>query len=206
MAGALICAVSDDDPAAARRAAAASVGFYATVRTYEELFSGQGFGSRLAGIRSAFAEGDGDRLAEAVGEDMTDAFAAAGTTAAVRERARAYEGVADRLWANPPHHLQDAQAPPLAGGDPVGPWHPRLTFPSTARGAISARRPSRRRRRAGAGPRAGRASWCSATRRAPCTSTCGSRRTARWPPGRSPRARPCARASSAWRCAPRTTR
>jgi hypothetical protein len=45
-----------------------------------------------------------------VGDDMTDAFAAAGTTAAVRERARAYEGIADRLWANPPHHLQDAKA------------------------------------------------------------------------------------------------
>jgi probable F420-dependent oxidoreductase len=110
VAGALICAVSDDDPAAARRAAAASVGFYATVRTYEELFTGHGFGSRLAGIRRAFAQGDGDRLAEAVGEDMTDAFATAGTTAAVRERARAYEGIADRLWANPPHHLQDAKA------------------------------------------------------------------------------------------------
>ena len=37
---------------------------------------------------------------------MTDAFAAAGTVAQVRERARAYEGLADRLWAAPPHHMQ----------------------------------------------------------------------------------------------------
>jgi probable F420-dependent oxidoreductase len=105
VAGALICAVSDDDPVAARRAAATSVGFYATVRTYEELFAGHGYGSRLPGIRRAFARGDADRLADAVGEDMTDAFAAAGTAAAVRERAREYEGLADRLWATPPHHL-----------------------------------------------------------------------------------------------------
>ncbi len=106
VAGALICAASDDDPGAARRAAAATVGFYATVRTYEELFSGHGFGGRLAAIRRAFAAGDGEALADAVGDDMTDAFAAAGTVAQVRERARAYEGLADRLWAAPPHHLQ----------------------------------------------------------------------------------------------------
>ena len=106
VAGALICAASDDDPAAARRAAAGTVGFYATVRTYEELFSEHGFGGRLRAIRRAFLEGDGDRLAEAVGEDMTDAFAAAGTVAQVQERARAYEGLADRLWAAPPHHMQ----------------------------------------------------------------------------------------------------
>ncbi len=106
VAGALICAASDDDPGAARRAAAATVGFYASVRTYQELFSEHGFGGRLGAIRRAFLAGEDDGLAEAVGEDMTDAFAAAGTVAQVRERARAYEGVADRLWAAPPHHMQ----------------------------------------------------------------------------------------------------
>jgi probable F420-dependent oxidoreductase len=104
--GALICAASDDDPAGARRAAAGTVGFYATVRTYEELFSDHGFGGRLGAIRRAFLAGDGDGLAEAVGEDMTSTFAAAGTLSQVRERARAYEGLADRLWAFPPHHGQ----------------------------------------------------------------------------------------------------
>jgi probable F420-dependent oxidoreductase len=106
VAGALICAASDDDPGAARRAAAATVGFYASVRTYRELFSEHGFDGRLGAIRRAFLAGEDDGLAEAVGEDMTDAFAAAGTVAQVRERARAYEGVADRLWAAPPHHMQ----------------------------------------------------------------------------------------------------
>lgn len=106
VAGALICAVSDDDPAGARRAAAGTVGFYATVRTYEELFAEAGFGDRIGAIRRAFLAGDGEALADAVGDDMTHAFAAAGTAAQVRERARAYEGLADRLWACPPHHMQ----------------------------------------------------------------------------------------------------
>ena len=108
LAGALICAVDDADPESARGAAARTVGFYAMVRTYEEMFAEHGFAARLPGIRAAFLAGDGDRLAEAVGPEMTATFAAAGTADEVRGRARAYEGLADRLWATPPHHLRDA--------------------------------------------------------------------------------------------------
>jgi len=108
LAGGLIVAADDADPAGARRAAACTVGFYATVKTYEPLFAGEGFAGRLPGIRTAFVVRDADRLAEAVGEDMTDAFAAAGTLADVRRRAGAWEGLADRLWVTPPHHLQEA--------------------------------------------------------------------------------------------------
>ena len=108
IAAALICAVSADDPAGARRAAACTVGFYATVRTYEELFSGHGFADRLGPIRKAFLAGGVDRLAEAVGEDMTAVFAAAGTPDEVRKRATVYDDRADRLWVTPPHHLQSA--------------------------------------------------------------------------------------------------
>jgi probable F420-dependent oxidoreductase len=110
VAGALICAVSAGDPDGARRAAAQTVGFYATVRTYAGMFSAHGFADRLPGIREAFAAGDPDRLAEAVGPEMADAFSASGTPAAVRERAREWEGLADRLWATPPHHGQSATA------------------------------------------------------------------------------------------------
>ena len=110
VAGALICAVSDDDPEGAVRAAAGTVGFYATVRTYQGMFSEHGFGDRLPAIRDAFLAGDGDRLVDAVGPEMTHAFTAAGGVEEVRARARGYEGLADRLWATPPHHLQDAAA------------------------------------------------------------------------------------------------
>jgi probable F420-dependent oxidoreductase len=108
--GAVICAVSADDPDGARRAAAATVGFYATVRTYAGMFSEHGFAGRLPAIRDAFMAGDTDRLVEAVGPDMADAFSASGTPAEVRAKARAWEGVADRLWASPPHHAQPPEA------------------------------------------------------------------------------------------------
>lgn len=110
IAGALICAPDADDPAGARRAAALTVGFYATVRSYETLFAGHGFGDRLKPIARAFLAGEADRLAEAVGEDMTDAFAAAGRPEAVVARARAWEGLVDRLWLCPPHHMQSPDA------------------------------------------------------------------------------------------------
>ncbi len=105
VAGALICAVREDRDEAVR-AAAATVGFYATVRTYEGMFSEHGFAARLPAIREAFTAGDGARLVEAVGPDMTAAFAAAGTADDVLASARRYEGLADRLWATPPHHGQ----------------------------------------------------------------------------------------------------
>ncbi len=107
LAGGLIVACDDADPSGARRAAACTVGFYATVRTYEPIFAAAGFDARLPAIREAFMTREADRLAEAVGEEMTDAFAAAGSAQEVRRRARDWEGVAQRLWATPPHHLQE---------------------------------------------------------------------------------------------------
>ncbi|HSI30341.1 MAG TPA: hypothetical protein VK951_03325, partial [Miltoncostaeaceae bacterium] len=101
---------SADDPEGARRAAAATVGFYATVRTYAGMFSEHGFADRLTPIREAFMAGDPDRLVDAVGPDMAEAFSASGTPAQVREKARAWEGLADRLWVSPPHHGQSPAA------------------------------------------------------------------------------------------------
>jgi alkanesulfonate monooxygenase SsuD/methylene tetrahydromethanopterin reductase-like flavin-dependent oxidoreductase (luciferase family) len=101
-----VVAASSDDPTGARRAAACTVGFYATVKTYEALFQSHGFDGRLPSIRRAFMEGGDERLAEAVGEDMTDRFAAAGTPEHVHARAETFVGIVDRLWLTPPHHLQ----------------------------------------------------------------------------------------------------
>ncbi len=110
VAGALICAIDDDDPDRARQAAAATVGFYATVKTYEPLFEEHGYAGRLPGIRRAFMSGEPGALADAVGPEMTATFAAAGTSAEVCSRVAAYEGRVDRLWVTTPHHLQDAPA------------------------------------------------------------------------------------------------
>ena len=109
IAGGIVAAASSDDPQGARRAAACTVGFYATVKTYEPLFQSHGFDGRLVDIRRAFMEGGADRLADAVGEEMTDCFAAAGTPDQVRTRALDYAGIVDRLWVTPPHHLQSAE-------------------------------------------------------------------------------------------------
>jgi probable F420-dependent oxidoreductase len=108
---AMICAVDDDDPARARQAAACTVGFYASVRTYAELFTEAGFGDRLAGVRRAFLDGDADSLAAAVGPDMTARFAAAGAVSEVRDAVADHVAACDRcdrLWATPPHHLQSS--------------------------------------------------------------------------------------------------
>jgi probable F420-dependent oxidoreductase len=109
VAAGLIVATSDDDPAAARIAAACTVGFYATVKTYEPLFQLHGFDGRLTAIRRAFMTEGAERLAEAVGDEMTDCFAAAGTADQARARAMEYVGAADRLWVTPPHHLQSPE-------------------------------------------------------------------------------------------------
>lgn len=109
IAAAMICAADDRDPGRARRAAACTVGFYATVRTYADLFTEAGFGQRLDGIRRAFVGGDAEDLARAVGPDMTEQFAAAGTWREVRERVAEHVSACercDRVWATPPHHLQ----------------------------------------------------------------------------------------------------
>ena len=110
VAGALICAVDDDDPDRAREAAAATVGFYATVKTYKGLFAEHGHDGRLPAIQRAFISGVPGALADAVGPEMTDTFAAAGTGEEVRARVAAYEARVDRLWVTPPHHDQDAAA------------------------------------------------------------------------------------------------
>jgi probable F420-dependent oxidoreductase len=109
VAGGLVAAASVDDPQGARRAAACTVGFYATVKTYEPLFQSHGFDARLGDIRRAFMEGGEDRLADAVGEEMTHQFAAAGTPEQVRARAMDYHGAVDRLWVTPPHHMQSPE-------------------------------------------------------------------------------------------------
>lgn len=103
---AVIAAADDEDPRRARRAAALTVGFYATVRTYEPLFDGHGFGGRLGAIRRAFAAGDAVALADAVGEDMAGVFSVAGTSEDVLRGLAARAPGADRLWLAPPHHLQ----------------------------------------------------------------------------------------------------
>jgi probable F420-dependent oxidoreductase len=101
---ALCCAI-DPDVTAARRAAAATIAFYATVTTYEPLFTG--FAEPVARIQAAARNGEQDAMIDAVTEEMIDVFAAAGPVDDVRRKAAHYQDFADTVILNPPDQLVD---------------------------------------------------------------------------------------------------
>jgi probable F420-dependent oxidoreductase len=85
-----------DDPMEAKRTAAVQLAFYATTRTYAPVLAMHGFEDRVAPMREAHAKGDFGQMAE-IALPMVDTLAVAGTPDEVRERVKAYEGVADRV-------------------------------------------------------------------------------------------------------------
>jgi len=91
----LITQISED-PAEAKRLAAVQLAFYATTRTYAPVLELHGFEDRVAPMREAHARGDFGAMAE-LAAPMVDTLAVAGTPNEVRERVRAYEGIADRI-------------------------------------------------------------------------------------------------------------
>ncbi|WP_067823006.1 LLM class flavin-dependent oxidoreductase [Actinomadura kijaniata] len=99
-----VCSI-DDDPAEARRRAAGPVGFYASVRTYAGFFAFHGLAGAQRRVAGAFRAGAGaDHLADAVPDAMVDAFTLTGDPGRVRDRLRAYAGLADTVKLTPPTH------------------------------------------------------------------------------------------------------
>lgn len=99
------CCSIDGDPRAARRRAAGGVGFYASVRAYSGLFDFHGLAGEQARVVEAFRSGSGaGDLAGAVPDHMVGALTLSGTARQVRERLRAYEGLADTVKLTPPTH------------------------------------------------------------------------------------------------------
>lgn len=99
------CCSIDADPAVARRRAAGLVGFYASVRTYADLFGFHGLAAEQAQVVERFRAGAAaDDLATAVPDCMTDSLTLTGTAAEVRARVREYEGLADTVKLTPPTH------------------------------------------------------------------------------------------------------
>lgn len=104
------CCVPHDDAAQARRWAAGLVAFYATVSTYADFFAFHGFGDQAAAVRERFrGSGDAATMADAVPDEMVDAFTFAGTPDDVRRRLAEYDDVADVLKLTPPTHDVDAE-------------------------------------------------------------------------------------------------
>lgn len=100
-----VCCAVGKDGAAARRAAAATIAFYATVKTYEPLFSA--FPGEYRRIQEADARGETAAMVHAVSDEMIDAFAVAGTPDEARRGLAAYGELADSLCLQPPDQLVD---------------------------------------------------------------------------------------------------
>jgi alkanesulfonate monooxygenase SsuD/methylene tetrahydromethanopterin reductase-like flavin-dependent oxidoreductase (luciferase family) len=99
------CCSIDADPALARRRAAGLVGFYASVRTYQDFFDFHGLADGQQQVRDAFRSGLGaDHLADAVPDDMVDALTLSGTADEVQGGLGAYEGLVDTVKLSPPTH------------------------------------------------------------------------------------------------------
>ena len=100
----ITCAI-DDDRATARRHAAGPLAFYATVRTYEPVFAGDGFGAEAAAIRAAFKAGDKAKTLDLVTDDMIDTYCAAGTPDEVLRQVARYDGLLDVKGVGAPRHF-----------------------------------------------------------------------------------------------------
>jgi probable F420-dependent oxidoreductase len=99
-----LCAISPD-ASAAKRWAAGTVGFYASVRTYQDFFAFHGLGEDQAKVVELFRSGVGaDYLADAVSDEMVDALTLAGTGADVKTRLSGFEGLANTIKLTPPTH------------------------------------------------------------------------------------------------------
>ena len=96
--------VVDKDEKRAKRIAAGTVAFYASVKTYDEFFSGHGFGNEAKKIRELFKNGDVEGMIKHVPDEMVDVFAIAGNKEFVSESINRYKGIVDEIKLTPPTH------------------------------------------------------------------------------------------------------
>lgn len=100
-----VCCSIDADPTVARRRPAGMVGFYASVRTYADLFGFHDLADDQAAVIEAFRSGrSAGALADAVSDRMVSALTISGTRDEAVEQVAAYAGVADTIKLTPPTH------------------------------------------------------------------------------------------------------
>ncbi|GID90826.1 LLM class flavin-dependent oxidoreductase [Amorphoplanes digitatis] len=103
------CSVAAD-PGVARRRAANVVGFYASVRSYADMFAADGFGEVSAAASRALRAGrPADSLGDLVPGAMVDAYAIAGTPAQCAARIAEYAPLADAVKLSPPSYGLEAE-------------------------------------------------------------------------------------------------
>lgn len=99
-----LCSV-DSDGQQARRWAAGTVGFYASVKTYEDFFDFHGLKAEQGAVIEKFRSGVGaDYLGDYVPDHMVDALTLAGTSDEVMARIAEYDGIATTVKLTPPTH------------------------------------------------------------------------------------------------------
>ncbi|GIF26099.1 alkanesulfonate monooxygenase SsuD/methylene tetrahydromethanopterin reductase-like flavin-dependent oxidoreductase (luciferase family) [Actinoplanes tereljensis] len=99
------CCSVDADPAIARRRAANVVGFYASVRSYADMFGAAGFGPVTTAANAALRAGrPADDLGDLIPDEMVDAYTIAGTPAHCAARITEYDGLADAIKLSPPSY------------------------------------------------------------------------------------------------------
>ena len=96
-----------DDADRARRAARLQLAFYATTRQYVGILRLHDREAVLGEVRRAFVRGDRDRMAAAIDDGLLDAVAVAGRPDEIRDRLRAWEGLAERVILAPPWYGVD---------------------------------------------------------------------------------------------------
>ena len=99
-----LCSI-DSDGNKARRWAAGTVGFYASVKTYEEFFEWHGLAPDQLRVLEEFSGGAGaDYLADFVSDEMVGALTLAGNQKDVVKQLMRYDGLATTVKLTPPTH------------------------------------------------------------------------------------------------------
>jgi probable F420-dependent oxidoreductase len=102
-----------DDVDLARREVKQQIAFYATTRTYTPILELHGRAHIVPELRAAFEVKDRDRMASLIDDELCDAIAVAGSPDEVRDRVKAWDGIADRLmvagpwWGPSPGRLME---------------------------------------------------------------------------------------------------
>ena len=91
-----------DDVDLARREVKLQIAFYATTRTYKAILELHGRGHLIGDLRDAFGANDKDRMVRLIDDELCDAIAVAGTKEEVKEKVRAWNGIADRVMVAGP--------------------------------------------------------------------------------------------------------
>ena len=86
-----------EDPAIARNEARGQIAFYYTTRLYHSVLEPHGWQHIGEAISQAFRQGDFAAMTAAVPDEMVDAIALTGTPDEVREKIKAWQGIAEHV-------------------------------------------------------------------------------------------------------------